>query len=581
MRGQISSLIVIVLSIAILVLGILLIQNISKVTAALPSPKAYFFTSSVFPEKGQLGTVFTITISVGETNRSDIYRIDAIISKDKLNVATIPMFDDGLHGDSKSNDGIYANTFDSSGKEEGVYIVDVEINPVENAEKYKEAASFQIFKKNCINLKYSGNPSEKVDVVFLASNYKDMEKFRSDVIKYLDFNGNNKGLFALEPFKSNTDKFNIYLVNQTDDLGCSLNCQGIRSMICCNDNKVSEAALQCPSDQIIVLNDLNQFCGTASYYAKVCTISRGQEVLTHEFGHSFGGFGDEYEYSNYYPGYNPGEYNYPNCDQEGCPKWSNLELQGIGCFKGCGISTQYKSTNCNCIMCGYVGHYDPVDVIYLRKLLDNYSPLRTGGELAPPIEKSYAVNLNLNRGQLSLNNVYVTETISPDRKISLASRIYYKAKLISFDGTELDSIRFDMANTEYPFFDYNNDSSRPSPIVYPSVDRLVSVPYYKNAQKMEVYDSVNRKVLEIDLTRFSSQCGDGKCEVNENYVQCPADCSQERKDNVCVYSEDGVCDPDCQKIDPDCKKITPLMTANIIAFAALVLLMIFLFLKRK
>lgn len=576
-RGQISAFVIIILSLAILISGVLLIKNISKVTAALPSPKEYLFESSVFPEKGQLGTVFTIKAALG-VNKSEVYRIDAQIMKDNILLTEIPLLDDGMHGDSKADDGIYANTFDSSGHNEGVYYVDIKINPIENADAYKKSASFQVFRQNCVNLKYTGNPSDKIDVVFLASGYKDMKKFSSDVVKYVDITGKNKGLFSMEPFKSNADKFNIYLINQTGDLGCSLGCQGIDSMICCDDNKVSEFASQCPSDQIVVLHDTNEFCGTASSYAKVCTISRGAEVLTHEFGHSFGGFGDEYDYSEYYPTYDPGEYKYPNCDEQGCPKWINLGLQGVGCFKGCGVSAQFKPTDCDCIMCGYVGHYDPVDAIYLKKLMDNYSPAKSQG-LAPPAEKAYMINLNYNYGQLKLNNLYLTQATAPDRKI--VRKTDYKAKLISFSGENLYSFSFEMPRIEYPFYNPYNDTIRPSPIVYGNVDRMLAVPYYSDAKKMEVYDIMNRKVLEVDLTQYSSLCGDKICEQNENSVQCPQDCQEARKDSLCTYANDNVCDPDCLSVDPDCKKLNPLIIANAAAFAAFVILLGAILIIRK
>ena len=574
-----STLVIMVISISILVLGFILLTNVSKVTTSLPSPKQFSFLAFVTPEKAQTGTVFTIKAKIENVNRSDIYRINAQITKDNASLAGIPLFDDGLHGDDHSNDGIYANTFDSAKYGEGVYYVNIEINPVENEEVYRNTASFQIFNKNCINLKYNGDPSQKVDVVFVPSDYKDMNKFMNDVIKYIDFSGRNKGLLSMEPLKSGADKFNFYLVNQSNDLQCNLNCAGISSMICCNDNKVSETASQCPADQIIVLKDINTFCGTASYYAKVCTISRGAEVLTHEFGHSFGGLGDEYDYSSTYPTYNAAAYNYPNCDQEGCPKWSNLNLENTGCYKGCGISNAYRATPSDCIMYTYVNKYCPVDIINVKKLLDNYSPQKTEGLAAPPIEKSYLVNLNYNKGSLSLNDVYVTETTAPDRNIARKSD--YKAKLISFTGETVYTFNIEIPRTENPSPSFDNLTYRPSPVVFDNVDRMITVPYFNNVQRMEVYDNASKKVLDVNLGYFSNTCGNGVCEPSENSAQCSEDCKELSKDNLCTYAGDGICDPDCITIDPDCRRLSPLMIANAIALSFLIALLIILVNKKK
>ena len=227
-----STLVIVVISMAIIILGFILLKNISKVTVSLPSPREFSFLSFVTPEKAQTGTVFTIKTKIENVNRSDIYRINAQIIKDSVVLTELPLFDDGMHGDDRSNDGIYANVFDSSKYGEGIYYVNLAINPIENKEVYKSTATFQIFNKNCISLKYNGNPSEKIDVVFVPSDYKDMKKFMNDAIKYIDFAGRNKGLLSMEPLKSGADKFNFYLVNQTNDLGCNLNCAGISSMIC-------------------------------------------------------------------------------------------------------------------------------------------------------------------------------------------------------------------------------------------------------------------------------------------------------------------------------------------------------------
>ena len=47
---------------------------------------------------------------------------------------------------------------------------------------------------------------------------------------------------------------------------------------------------------------------------------------------------------------------------------------------------------------------------------------------------------------------------------------------------------------------------------------------------------------------------DGVCDKDENRIDCPQECSESRKDNICQNIEDGVCrtDPDCEGEDSDC-----------------------------
>ncbi|HII14983.1 MAG TPA: hypothetical protein HA362_01610 [Nanoarchaeota archaeon] len=68
------------------------------------------------------------------------------------------------------------------------------------------------------------------------------------------------------------------------------------------------------------------------------------------------------------------------------------------------------------------------------------------------------------------------------------------------------------------------------------------------------------------------------CDRKENAVSCPMDCPASDKDNVCINSADGLCDPDCMKgIDPDCtalaKKKMNLTIVSIVIIAAILLIL--------
>jgi hypothetical protein len=75
-----------------------------------------------------------------------------------------------------------------------------------------------------------------------------------------------------------------------------------------------------------------------------------------------------------------------------------------------------------------------------------------------------------------------------------------------------------------------------------------------------VYESAPTKVVVGENTYFSSALSvlvnclpDGKCEGNENYLNCVADCRSGSEDGYCDRIADGICDGDCDfDSDVDC-----------------------------
>jgi len=199
--------------------------------------------------------------------------------------------------------------------------------------------------ETCKNVLVSGGAGN-VDIVFLADNYQNIFDFKSDVNHYVDRNGIYNGLLSVEPFKSNWYRLNFYLVEELNDLDCLTG----KDYLLCNQNKAKSAASSCPHDFIVVLSQQNPFDSSAnlrsSAYIGVATINTADNrlVLTHEFGHLFGGLADEYL---------TGDENVdaPNCDVVTCPKWYGL-FDGIGCFKECTSADMYRSTR-NSIMRDY------------------------------------------------------------------------------------------------------------------------------------------------------------------------------------------------------------------------------------
>jgi hypothetical protein len=206
-------------------------------------------------------------------------------------------------------------------------------------------------------LSENGPPAKKVDVVILGDGYAkaDMEKFRADAKKY------NDAMFSTPPFKGRKDDFNIWTVEvesgesgidipdknvwKNNALGTMYNTFGSARYVLTTDNKtLRDAAAAAPYDFICILINDSRYGGGGIYnlYATTYTgeTTQGQEwqmeyVYVHEFGHSFGGLGDEYyassvAYDEFYPqGVEPWEPNLTVLLDKKNVKWKSFLSEGI------------------------------------------------------------------------------------------------------------------------------------------------------------------------------------------------------------------------------------------------------------
>jgi hypothetical protein len=203
----------------------------------------------------------------------------------------------------------------------------------------------------------NGPSAEKVDIVILGDGYAkaDMEKFRADAKKF------NDAMFSTSPFKARKDDFNVWTVEvesgesgidipdknvwKNNALGTMYNTFGSARYVLTTDNKaLRDAAAAAPYDFICILTNDSRYGGGGIYnlYATTYTgeTTKGQEwqmeyVYVHEFGHSFGGLGDEYyssdvAYDEFYPqGVEPWEPNLTVLLDKKNVKWKSHLTQGI------------------------------------------------------------------------------------------------------------------------------------------------------------------------------------------------------------------------------------------------------------
>ena len=144
-------------------------------------------------------------------------------------------------------------------------------------------------------------------------------------------------------------------------------------------------------------------------------------------------------------------------------------------------------------------------------------------------EKYFLLDVNHIIDSVTFNKVSLTEI---DRAIKYSDKSGFLIKTVSFENKDLEII-------------YHNMSENKNYVIY--------IPYNKNAERIEIYNIKNSKIIEVDVSFFSDRCGNKKCEEHESYESCKIDCLSGGKDDFCDSIKDGICDPDCSlKTDNDC-----------------------------
>ena len=198
-----------------------------------------------------------------------------------------------------------------------------------------------------VTLQQAADTSRCIHVAYVAEGYQqhEMGTFLEDCKIAME------SLFAHEPFKQMQDRFNMVAVmSPSEESGTSWPAKGIwkntvlgshfdtfysdRYLTTLHLKKLHDVLAGTPYEHIIILVNTDHYGGGGIYNSYNLTYAHGsqfQPVVVHEFGHSFGGLGDEYPYGNddpmYFADTEPWEPNLTT-KHDFASKWESLVKQG-------------------------------------------------------------------------------------------------------------------------------------------------------------------------------------------------------------------------------------------------------------
>ena len=246
-----------------------------------------------------------------------------------------------------------------------------------------------------VTLQRAADTTRCINIAFVAEGYTAQE-----LTSYLTHcRQAMTALFNHEPFKSRRSRFNIVAVLSTSESsGVSEPAEGIwrdtalgshfdtfyskRYLTTLNLKRLHNMVAGIPYEHLIILANTEHYGGGGIYNSYVLSYTRGEQflpVVVHEFGHSFGGLGDEYPYGNddpmYFADTEPWEPNLTTLHNFS-DKWQDLVERGkASLIEGGGYQEKgvYRgATDCR-MRTNSEPEFCPVCQRWLNRLIDFYT----------------------------------------------------------------------------------------------------------------------------------------------------------------------------------------------------------------
>lgn len=406
--------------------------------------------------------------------------------------------------------------------------------------------------EECKAIIKNGDPKDKADFLFIGIGFDNYQELEQEAIKLIDFNGDSgyNGLFTLEPFKSNKDKFNFWMILASDykeKLGeeiraCFSTASGLRTAkevipyekkcpfqsdetialfknakfnaFAFTDTHIMALSLPCDKNQIWCIENCEDDDSTKhKMIFKENSKDFGRTFL-HETGHAFANLGDEYTSQGSTRDEAP-EKNCVKTLEDAKKKWGDLiGVRDVGFYtgnqklkmekkvtftlnEGCGyIPENIRPTN-NSMMAHaqiYWGaDFGPVNERYIKQELGKFKTKKTL-EVVPEEKqlKAYTFILTYKPPQdltFSSLSVINTEGITPTSREGS-----YLLELVSFDGTILHKTQFSLSTGIQSALSVEWIDGKPTTIFSEdreteTTSKLFYIPFFRDAKEIIIYDT--------------------------------------------------------------------------------------------
>ena len=294
--------------------------------------------SSVLPTDSIILTGFNTSLYTKETGTADSSRVGVLWIQDSSNKIHAYKYD-------PAHDSYIEDKTLASGVNNTAFVTGFPISVKNNdgACEFSENSNTEYACTACVPISVSGNPADKYNIVFMSDSYDatTIQNFQTEVNAYVN------ALFSLEPLKTQKNKFNVYTIPKIGSIvpaGHGYDVYNYWDLSSCQKVDMVVVA-EAPTTQSKYGNG-----GSVSFFEHKPALiildgwsrmpgMQPIDTFVHEFGHGFGGLGDEYpnsqninmgtwpdlpkyingkwDYGSFYPSYTY----IPNIDQYGCPKW--------------------------------------------------------------------------------------------------------------------------------------------------------------------------------------------------------------------------------------------------------------------
>ena len=293
---------------------------------------------TVTPSIADIGNPILISTTIAKncaySSNPKIYEgiIIEVVNPDGKIIKEMTLYDDGLHGDNKSDDMIYTNIFNSHEIiKPGIYTINFigSVSWDHNILRRNNISSIE-FIDVCKTIRETGPTNSNLNIVYIPCDYDNMNEFWNNTVGFTNYFMNKT------PYYNHTQRMNFYLANITN-LTCSHE-PGENPYL--NPEIVRNAANSCYTGyrKIVVLSDHNRSVGVVFGLGSdiMYVTNENPWAFYHEAGHSLPALDDEYNFFTNLQGLYPRA---PNCDA------INF-TSGIACQKWCrGPMIQYNGSS--------------------------------------------------------------------------------------------------------------------------------------------------------------------------------------------------------------------------------------------